>query len=353
MACCKPVYTSPTFNLTCAIWRQANPRTNPPDDIQPCNLSPGKQVGIAPPVLLDSQVPIGGMWIKMPKEAVIFDGASPLGMDVIECPRGTGRFYTANWTDVVAYGFANQHVFVYAQKMIPFPGGGGGTPPPPPPPPPPLPPAFIWLATSPPPIFTLGPALILPFVSPGAGCLHVRVCAFSGGGISTLQANIGGPNIGGESGQFQQITTMGNTANIASFLFPGVGAGPLVLTVSDFLAFNQYWFVQIFYRPVFAPLVWYATNSVGFTPPATYSATGSVQPFMDSLSSVFEIASVPLSSYPLPWTLIGTDASGLAPLINCRFGSGTSKIATTWFPNFVMVGGSNSGWVANHASYFP
>ena len=353
MACCKPVYTAPTFNLTCAIWRQANPRTNPPDDIQPCNLSPGKQVGIAPPVLLTSQVPIGGMWIKMPKNVVINDGASTLGMDVIECPRGSGRFYSANWTDVVAYGFPNEHVFVYAQKLIPFPGGGATPPPPPPPPPPPLPPAFVWLASSPPPGLIPAPALILPFVSPGAGCLHIRVAVVGITPPTLFLADIGGVPIPMEALTFGTINPPGNSVSVFTFLFPGVGAGPFVLTVADTLLFNHFWFVQIFYRPVFAPVMSTGSISSALFPPATYASAVPVPASCDSLSSVFEWASVPLSSYPSPWAFIGTDVAGLVGIVNCRFGSGSAKLAIPWNPNFIMVGGGNAGWIGSHASYLP
>lgn len=116
----------PNFNTTVNIWHGTvpiPPITSP--SLSPvCNLCVGRRIllkaGLAPsyPAYMQLLAPSG-----TDIRSTIYGGSA----DTIEAPAGSGRYYTVEWVDNVATGFANQHVLAILKQT------GTWTPPSPPP----------------------------------------------------------------------------------------------------------------------------------------------------------------------------------------------------------------------------
>lgn len=344
MACCAPVYRPPTFNLVCNIWRNANPTSNPPDDIQACNLSPGKLVGISPPNLLDSAVPIGGMWLKLPRGVVICDGANALGMDVIEVPRASGRFYTANWTDISAMGFPNEHVFVYMQKMTPFPGTGGGPPPPPPPPPGGT---LIYLdqATTP---MMAQVGINLNVTTTVAGYLVARVVQFVN---QPMQASLdGAAPIPPEASSTDTVTASMITAELSSFKWAVPVAGVHNIAISNGGVAAQYMVQVFFYPSAFALNEWSNAGHSTVSAPALGGGSATHAPNF-ALATFGIIGDVPIEAWQAPFALHGTDCNYAITAVNCLMTTGFYDQPALGLVTPTLAGGGRSGWVGTSIGY--
>lgn len=125
MACCpKGPPHVPAFNLTCDIWfgQFANPPVGPPNLVAvPCLITPGDRVPVASPLLYITYIllPKGTDVARNPRSLAL-----PFG-DIIEAPRGTGRFYFVRWVEDVGKGFPNEYRQAYVEACplwpVPYP----------------------------------------------------------------------------------------------------------------------------------------------------------------------------------------------------------------------------------------
>lgn len=124
----------PTFNITCNVWHSASyaPHIWPlpaPDLSPPCNLSAARGRNVIPflvqasgtlNVLLASQLLVG------PKTDIRGRTLSGWNGDLVECPAGSGRFYTIGYVEDVARGFQNEyrmgHMYQVTSIMITLSG---------------------------------------------------------------------------------------------------------------------------------------------------------------------------------------------------------------------------------------
>jgi len=111
-------FVVPTFNLSANVWRNGNATTNPPDLTVDCQLrAAGKQS--------TGQDPANGwafLWsLLIASGTDIRDDISSGGKDTVECPAGTGRFYSVELVDDVARGFSNEYRIAFIQKVSPWP----------------------------------------------------------------------------------------------------------------------------------------------------------------------------------------------------------------------------------------
>jgi len=131
-------YGPPTFNLTCNIWRNGNPTTNPPDVVSPCNLALGRRSAVLLAYTSTSLAQPGGMWLLLPAGTDIRDLKAAAGADTVEVGAGSGRFYSVEWVDDAGGGFTNEHRFAEILGLgtwpTPFPRPASAIPPTPPPP---------------------------------------------------------------------------------------------------------------------------------------------------------------------------------------------------------------------------
>lgn len=100
-------YILPTFNLSANVWHGKTQADAPaglgaPDLTTDCNLQFGKKAASG-----SGQE----MWLLVPKLTDIRDGMFfPFDtFDVVECPAGSGRWYTLYMVDDVAKGFPNEY----------------------------------------------------------------------------------------------------------------------------------------------------------------------------------------------------------------------------------------------------
>jgi hypothetical protein len=128
-------YSLPTFNLTCNIWRNGNPTTNPPDVVSPCNLAIGRRVGVLLAYTSTLTTEPGGAWLLLPPATDIRDAKAPAGADTVEVGAGSGRFYSVVWVEDIGGGFPNEHRFAEVVGLgpwpVPFPRPAVVAPPPP------------------------------------------------------------------------------------------------------------------------------------------------------------------------------------------------------------------------------
>jgi hypothetical protein len=125
-----PTYVQPTYNTDTNIWHAGTPISGPPDIFLKCNLSPGRLVGVD--TFPGAQHPPRGglMWLRLPNGTDIRDDAATNGADTVECPAGSGKFYTSIWVDDIGTDFPNMHRFAALAKLGKWtPPFGSGAPP--------------------------------------------------------------------------------------------------------------------------------------------------------------------------------------------------------------------------------
>jgi len=121
-------FTLPTFNLTCNIHTTAA-GTNTFRLTSDCNLALGRRVtmlsggfGTVAPGNMYGAVPT----LLFPALTDVRDSSCGGGQDIIECPAGSGRWYTVELVDDIGKGFANEHRYAIVAKIWGFTGNGAG-----------------------------------------------------------------------------------------------------------------------------------------------------------------------------------------------------------------------------------
>lgn len=114
-------YRIPIFPLAVNVWRNGNPTTNPPDVRTVGNGSLGTRVFSGP----DSDISVGidsmFRYLLLPAGADVRGAFTATGSDTVECPAGSGRYFTCLDSDEIAYGFANWHRQAVLVPQSPFP----------------------------------------------------------------------------------------------------------------------------------------------------------------------------------------------------------------------------------------
>lgn len=108
-------YVIPTFNLVCNVYTSGDDFTTPRLSVE-CNLALGRRVTF-PPLIETEDLPVLGMYLLVPAGTDIRDGYNATGNDNVECPAGSGRFYTVFIVDDIGKGFPNEHRFAYLVKF--------------------------------------------------------------------------------------------------------------------------------------------------------------------------------------------------------------------------------------------
>lgn len=115
----------PTFNLTCGIWNDVDPNTDPMTFASDCQLYYGRQQ------TFDGFIDFGDttigqyvppMFLRLPKETdiklpVIIAGTVTT-RTYVECPVGTGRFYRVLDFDDAHKGFPNEYRVACLRKAF-------------------------------------------------------------------------------------------------------------------------------------------------------------------------------------------------------------------------------------------
>jgi len=127
-------FTVPEFPLTCNIydgpWIGKSFR-----NISECNLAQGRR-GM-PSVILDDGAPTDYTVLSqllLPSLTDVRDGSCGGESDIIECPAGSGRWYSVVTVDDLGKGFPNEHRFALLHKIwealnpLVFPGADWPTP---------------------------------------------------------------------------------------------------------------------------------------------------------------------------------------------------------------------------------
>lgn len=114
-------FTVPTFNLNVNIWRNGNPRTNPPDVTAMGNLAWGRRVSYA--AGLASAGPFILLTLLLPVGTDVRSSVTGAGSDLVEVPAGSGRFYDVNDVDDIGKGFTNEHraAVLTQNSVVPWP----------------------------------------------------------------------------------------------------------------------------------------------------------------------------------------------------------------------------------------
>jgi hypothetical protein len=119
-------FRPPVFNLTCRVWRwYAGPYTSTHaggvDSL--CQLRYYRTGAAAS----EAYAQAGLIGIALPARTDIRpnnDWGVGINGDIVECPKGSGRFYEAQFVDDVARGFSNEYRLVFcthAQAPYPLP----------------------------------------------------------------------------------------------------------------------------------------------------------------------------------------------------------------------------------------
>lgn len=120
-------FVIPEFPLLCNIWDGGGsfpPLTipmGPPreTDIE-CNLAWGKRVNVVSSGGTGQQgVPIAAMTLLLPLGTTIHGPEWTNGPDVVEVPKGSGRWYWVAMQDLIGAGFSNAHqgAMIFAMRF--------------------------------------------------------------------------------------------------------------------------------------------------------------------------------------------------------------------------------------------
>lgn len=108
----------PAFTVHVNLWRNGVPLGNPPSLTFTGNLRACSRPGVAFNPLTGGSFP---MEILAPRNTDIRDSQCPSGVDTIEAPAGSGRFYFTYYVDDVAKGFGNEYRFAILFKRGTWP----------------------------------------------------------------------------------------------------------------------------------------------------------------------------------------------------------------------------------------
>lgn len=112
-----PIYVIPQFPLTCNVWSWPavdnfpTPPSGAPRVVAcPCQLTYGKRVNVGSTGGTDfAGVLLQGISLLLPAKTDIRGPQDTVGVDAVEVPAGSGRFYQVIFVDDIAKGFANEH----------------------------------------------------------------------------------------------------------------------------------------------------------------------------------------------------------------------------------------------------
>lgn len=100
-------FSVPSMPLNCNIWRNANGPPAPADVTENCNLAWGRRTSSLQGIEDPQGEPF--MSLLLPAGTDIQSAKCGAGNDWVECPAGTGRFYTCIGVDDIGKGFSNEH----------------------------------------------------------------------------------------------------------------------------------------------------------------------------------------------------------------------------------------------------
>jgi hypothetical protein len=100
-------FVLPTFNLVCKVWSLGSPPPNPPRIASlACNLAFGKRVQNPGPTVFNAITPL----LLVPAGSDLRWIINGIGNgDIVECPAGTGRYYSVACVEDIGKGFPNEH----------------------------------------------------------------------------------------------------------------------------------------------------------------------------------------------------------------------------------------------------
>lgn len=115
-------YRLPVFNTLCNIWDNPPVPPAPPSDTVLCNLAWGRRVAVPSTGGTDTLgVVLMTMTLLVPSGTVLQGDPNLLTGSIVEVPAGSGRMYNVAMADMIAVGFANEHVGAILVQVAPFP----------------------------------------------------------------------------------------------------------------------------------------------------------------------------------------------------------------------------------------
>lgn len=116
-------YMLPTWIVPVSIWHFGHPTSGAPDVEAVGNFTQGKRVfsGDGFTTSTPSQwFPVS--FLLLPNGTDIRgEAGAAAGPDTVECPTGSGRYYSCQFADYVALGFPNQHIQAILTQITPMP----------------------------------------------------------------------------------------------------------------------------------------------------------------------------------------------------------------------------------------
>lgn len=114
-------FTQPVYNLLCNVFDSGTVSGPREVDLE-CNLAWGRRVNVASTGGTDIVgVPLVTMTLLVPAGSDVRGPQNPEGADNVECPAGSGRFYTVGFVDDIGKGFDNEHRAATLLQLPPWP----------------------------------------------------------------------------------------------------------------------------------------------------------------------------------------------------------------------------------------
>ncbi len=114
-------FTLPTFNLLCNVFDNGT-NTSPRISDLECNLAWGRRVNVASTGGTDTLgIPLVTMTLLVPALSDIRGPQNAELEDNVECPAGSGRFYSVAFVDDIGKGFDNEHRCAVLEQSAPWP----------------------------------------------------------------------------------------------------------------------------------------------------------------------------------------------------------------------------------------
>lgn len=120
------MFTLPTFNLKCNVWRWGDdPVSDPPTLTNvDCNLALGRRGYVMEEIWLVSAPTFLSIFLEqqllLPKGTDVRGQNSISGADTVEVPAGSGAYYVVRWVANSGSGFSNEHRLAIVNQIPPF-----------------------------------------------------------------------------------------------------------------------------------------------------------------------------------------------------------------------------------------